>query len=105
MSHNLSPDVVSALEKRRHFLPITFRRHEEKAFWCEDKRRENVHIRLRKELHQSVPVLPLKQRSVRIQLEFGRFINMSMATIAKSGQLALQATLSGLVHAKCSQDR
>ena len=42
---------------------------------------------------------------LRIQLEFGRLTNMSMATIAKSGQLALQATLLGLVHAKCSQDR
>ena len=42
---------------------------------------------------------------VRIQLEFGRLTNMSMATIAKSGQLALQATPSGLAHAKYSQDR
>ncbi len=42
---------------------------------------------------------------LRIQLEFGRLTNMSVAARAKSGQLALQATLSGLTHAKCSQDR
>ncbi len=46
-----------------------------------------------------------KRWRLRIQLEFGRLTNMSVATRAKSGRLALQATLSGLTHAKCSQDR
>jgi hypothetical protein len=46
-----------------------------------------------------------KTVSMRIQRESGRLTNMSMATLAKSGQLALQTALSGLAHATCSQDR
>src|SRR6266566_411358 len=53
----------------------------------------------------SVHVSAHSSGQVRIQLECGRLTNMSLATIAKSGRLALQATPSGLTHAKCSQDR
>jgi len=51
-----------------------------------------------------VAVLLNIRGKMRIQLESGRLTNMSVAAITRSGQLALQATLSGLTHAKCSQD-
>jgi len=45
------------------------------------------------------------KEKLRIQHEFGRLTNMSVAARAQSGQLPLQAILPGLTHAKCSQDR
>ncbi len=63
------------------------------------------HPLLERFLRWSMGVLFNIGGNLRIQLEFGHLTNMSVAAITKSGQLALQATLSGSTHATSSQDR
>ena len=69
-------------EKRCHFLPITFRKSAKKAVCTILALRKNKHLRQRKELRRSVPVLYLKQRKCCEKL------------LSRYGKLLIQTTIS-----------